>query len=70
MKCVAFTNQQITDIIRFCAIGDALMNIDTTFKLGYFYVSVIAYKNLSLINPRTNTHPVKFNIQLIIYKDS
>lgn len=48
MISVALSEQQIRDLIRFCAIGDSIMNVDTTFDLGEFYVTPITYRNLSL----------------------
>ena len=58
LKSVCFTDQQFLDIIRFCAIGHSILNIETTFKLGDFYVSLTSFRNLSLYSPRTKNFPV------------
>lgn len=53
---VCFSFQQIYDLVRFCVISDSLMFVDTTFNLGKFYVTVIAYNDLSLYKRGTNHH--------------
>lgn len=58
VSSVCFTRQQFNDLIRFCAIGDSVVNIDTTFELGDYYVTPITFRNLSVINPATNQHPL------------
>ncbi len=55
---VCFTDQSFHDLIRFCAAGDSIMNVDTTFNLGEFYVTIVTYRNLTLIDPRTEKNPV------------
>ena len=34
------------------------MNIDTTFKLGHYFATIITYRNLSLVHPKTGEHPI------------
>jgi hypothetical protein len=55
---VCFTDQQFTDMVRFCAIGNSTINIDTTFDLGDYYVTPITFRNLALFNRSTNQHPL------------
>jgi len=57
-RAIVFTHQQVFDLCRFCAVGNSVCNIDTTFKIGNFYVSLMVFRNLSLINPRTSKHPL------------
>ena len=54
-----YTDQQVKDINRFCCnkIMPAVFNIDTTFNLGKFYVTVTAYENVSVIRQKTGKHP-------------
>ena len=51
---------QLSAIFRFNAVqtGDKFwINVDTTFNLDQFYVTVMTYKNLSLIEFKIKKHP-------------
>ena len=56
--CVCFSHQQFVDLIRFCAEGDSVVHIDTTFKIGRYYLTVITYRNLSLVKNGSDQHPI------------
>ena len=56
-----FTDQQITDIKRFCCkTQGAVLGIDKTFNLGDFHVTPTVYKDLSVLRRTTNDHPICF----------
>lgn len=50
IECLLFDHQQYYDLIRFGTNKEffSILNIDTTFDLGKFYVTLITYRNLSL----------------------
>jgi hypothetical protein len=56
---VNFTDQQLLDVKRFCTDYNkfSILNVDMTFNLGDFYVTLTTFENLSLISHRTNQHP-------------
>ncbi|XP_070565124.1 uncharacterized protein [Ptychodera flava] len=56
---VNFTQQQLTDIERFCTNPRkcSILSIDMTYNLGDFYVTNTVFENLSLISCRTGKHP-------------
>ncbi|CAF1145133.1 unnamed protein product, partial [Brachionus calyciflorus] len=60
LECVLFTEQQYNDLIRFCTSyrNFSIVNIDTTFNLGQYYVTYLTYRNISLKIQATETHPV------------
>lgn len=57
-----FTHQQYIDLTRFCTSPKnfSIINIDTTFNLGEFYVTYLSYRNLSLFKKRSKMHPTFF----------
>ncbi|CAF1072770.1 unnamed protein product [Brachionus calyciflorus] len=59
IACIMFDEQQFIDLMRFGASENnfSILNIDTTFKLGRFYVTYITYKNLSLNKLGTDEFP-------------
>lgn len=59
VTCIMFTHQQYIDLIRFATSKNkySIINIDTTFNLGDFYVTYLSYRNLSLYIKGTKTHP-------------
>ena len=69
IMCVLATDQQLSDICRFCANEDithtSVLGIDPTFNLGDFYVTVTTYQNLMLINRKSGTHPVFIGPMLV-----
>ncbi|CAF0949293.1 unnamed protein product [Brachionus calyciflorus] len=60
LECVLFTEQQYNDLIRFCTSyrNFSIVNIDTTFNLGHYYVTYLTYRNISLKVQATETHPI------------
>ena len=70
-RTVCFSDQQIIDLVRFCVNGNSIVNIDTTFKLGDFYVTLMVFRNLCLWNNRTKQHPlylgISHNLHHILY---
>ena len=61
--CVLTTNQQLTELERFCTASPSLvLSVDPTFNSGSFYVTPTTYHNLlvkqrkSLHNSRTNSN--------------
>ena len=72
IECLMFSDQQYTDLIRF-AINNhefTIVNLDTTFNLGKFYVSYLTYRNLSLKNPRSGTNPIFIGPAFVhLYRD-
>lgn len=67
-----FTYQQYVDLIRFCTSQRAfsIINIDTTFKLGKFYVTFLTYKNLTLLNRNNDEYPTFFGpIMIHLHRD-
>ncbi len=69
-RTVCFSDQQICDLVRFCAIGNSVCNIDTTFRIGDFYVTLTVFRNLCLRNRRTNTNPLYIGKYKIKYDKS
>lgn len=60
LECILFSEQQYNDLIRFC-ISDrnfSIVNIDTTYNLGKYFVTFLTYKNLSLSKSSNESHPV------------
>ncbi|WAQ94064.1 hypothetical protein MAR_006535 [Mya arenaria] len=55
-----FTDQQITDIKRFCCKGGAVLGMDKTYNLGDFHVTPTVYKDLSVVKRTTQEHPICF----------
>lgn len=57
-EAIMFNDQQYIDIIRFGS-GDnfSIINVDTTFNLRQYYVTLITYRKLSLIDAKTKKHP-------------
>ena len=51
---------QLDNIVRFCtsSLRFSVLGVDTTFKLGDFFVTLTTYKNLMLRSRRTGKHPV------------
>ena len=72
LECIMFTYQQYMDLIRFCTSNRSfsIINIDTTFKLGKFYVTYLTYKNLTLRNRENNENPTFFGPFMVhLHKD-
>ncbi|CAF1078926.1 unnamed protein product [Brachionus calyciflorus] len=59
VQIVMFTDQQYRDIIRFgTSEGNfSILNVDTTFNLGRYYVTLITYRNLSLYHSGSINFP-------------
>ena len=59
---VLFTTKQIQDIRRFCCsapLGEGtVLGVDKTFNLGQLHVTPAVFKNLGIVRPTTNTHPL------------
>ncbi|CAF1100815.1 unnamed protein product [Brachionus calyciflorus] len=57
---ICFSEQQLYDMIRFgsCEKFYSVINFDTTFDLGNFYVSYFTYRNLSLFKNCSEQHPI------------
>ena len=56
-----FTDQQITDIKRFCCKDDGgVLGMDKTYYLGQFHVTPTVFKDKSVIKRKTNDHPICF----------
>lgn len=59
---VAFTNQTLTDVLRFCSRAGSEHSfspllIDTTFNIAEYYFTQTAYQNLSLRKRDSVKHP-------------
>ena len=50
MENIMFSHQQFYDLIRFGTSDPvySVLNLDTTFNIGRYYVTYISYRNLSL----------------------
>lgn len=59
IECTLFDHQQYYDLIRFGTNRNffSILNVDTTFDLCKFYVTVITYRNLSLCFKDEESHP-------------
>lgn len=70
LECVLFNDQQFKDILRFGTSEQnfSIINIDTTFNLGKFYVTYMTYKNISLYLKDVDKHPVFIGPVLIHLK--
>ncbi|RMZ94276.1 Mediator of RNA polymerase II transcription subunit 15, partial [Brachionus plicatilis] len=57
---VCFKDQQLFDLVRFGSFEKyySVINFDTTYNLGDFYVSYFTYRNLSLNINGTDQHPI------------
>ena len=62
LKIVAFTEQQMNDIVNFCCNDrkgfKSLLFSDITFQLGPFYLLLTVYNNTCLFHEGTNACPV------------
>ena len=67
---VVATNQQMTDVVRFCTFEDefGIMTVDPTFSLGQFDVTVTTYRHLLLECKRSGNHPVFIGPSMIHFK--
>lgn len=65
-----FNEQQFVDLIRFggCKNNFSIINIDTTFKLGKFYVTYFTYRNLSLNLNGTEDFPTSISLVMVHVK--
>ncbi len=58
---VAYTNQTLEDVARFCSSVDAKeqspLLIDTTFNIAEYYFTQTAFQNLSVRQKNSNKHP-------------
>ena len=54
---IMFSDDQITDIKRFCCTGQSVLSVDKTFNLGEIFVTASNYKQLSVISCTSNDHP-------------
>ena len=73
-KIVAFTEQQMNDIVNFCCNDrkgfKSLLFSDITFQLGHFYLLLTVYNNTCLFYEGTNTCPVMLGpLMLCLFKD-
>ena len=60
---VAYTDEQILDLKRFCAQGtpaslQSVVSVDRTFNLGSCFVTVCGYRNMSVLHKTTHDHPI------------
>ena len=57
-----YLKEQLHDIRRFCCGGPTttttVLGFDKTFNLGEVHLTIGVFKNLSVINRRTNEHPI------------
>ena len=63
-------DRQLEDLVRFCTDSEefGILNIDPTFSLGDFDVTVITYRHLLLHSKRTGKPPVFVGPALIHYR--
>jgi hypothetical protein len=59
---VLASKKQLENVLAFCCQSERfdVLGVDATFELGDFYVTITTYRNLLLINPRTQKPPVQF----------
>jgi len=61
---ILYTENQISDIIRFCCGGPSaistVISVDNTFNLSHLHVTVTGFKNLSVNEKASREHPVMF----------
>ena len=55
---VIFSENQINDVQRFCCSGKTVLGVDKTFNLGEVFVTASTFKNLALMNPLSDDHPI------------
>jgi len=60
---IAYTQDQVTDMKRFCARETpvslrSVVGIDRTFNLGPCFVTTLVYKNMAIVRKATNEHPI------------
>ena len=55
---IMYTEDQITDIKRFCCSGQTVLGVDKTFNLGDIFVTACNYKQLSVTSCTANDHPL------------
>ncbi|KAK3101689.1 hypothetical protein FSP39_005507 [Pinctada imbricata] len=55
---ILYTDEQITDLKNICASGKTIVGIDKTFNLCDVHVTVLSYKQVSVIDPKTGDHPI------------
>ena len=55
---VAFTDNQIRDLRRFCCSGQTVLGVDKTFNLSKAWVTATVFKHLAVLSRATGLHPV------------
>ena len=62
LSIILYTERQLEDIRCLCCAGPAaqqtVLGIDKTFNLGQLHVSIMVFKNISLVRQATLTHPL------------
>ena len=54
-----YTEQQITDIKRFCCIErGSVVGMEKTYNIGNFFVTPLVFKDLSVLRRSTGDHPI------------
>jgi hypothetical protein len=66
-QAVLFFDYELRDMERFLTNNHqfGILTVDTTFNLGEFYVTVVAYPHLMLQDVRTGKHPTMIGPVLI-----
>ncbi len=66
---VLFTEEQISDIRRFCCQGapvpSTVLGVDKTFNLTELHLTTTIYKNLAVYRRGTNDHPLYFGPMML-----
>ena len=57
---ILYTDEQLQDIKNYCCTGQTILGVDKTFNLCDMHVTVTCYKQLSVVRPKTNDHPLFF----------
>ena len=57
---ILYTDEQILDLKNMCANGKSIVGVDKTFNLIDMHVTVMTYKQVSVIDPKTGDHPIFF----------
>jgi hypothetical protein len=60
LRCVLASNRQLNDLVRFCTnpVSFSIFNLDPTFNLGNFNLTVTTYRNTMLLDKKSGKHPV------------
>ena len=55
---ILFSDNQITDVKRFCLSGLTVLGVDKTYNLGRIFATILTFKNLSVTNNQSYEHPL------------